>query len=36
MAAHRAQWKGHLKNGDLSCAVGLYTAVSPSERIASI
>ena len=33
MAAHRAQWKGHLKIGDLSCAVGLYTATSTSERI---
>jgi DNA end-binding protein Ku len=33
MAAHRAQWKGHLKIGDLSCAVGLYTAASTSERI---
>lgn len=33
MAAHRAQWKGHLKIGKLSCAVGLYTATSTSERI---
>jgi len=33
MAAHRAQWKGHLKIGQLSCAVGLYTAASTSERI---
>jgi DNA end-binding protein Ku len=33
MAAHRAQWKGHLKIGDLICAVGLYTAASTSERI---
>ena len=33
MAAHRAQWKGHLKVGDISCAVGLYTAASTSERI---
>lgn len=33
MAAHRAQWKGHLKMGELSCAVGLYTATSTSERI---
>ncbi|KQS96863.1 MULTISPECIES: Ku protein [unclassified Rhizobium] len=33
MAAHRAQWKGHLKVGELSCAVGLYTASSTSERI---
>jgi DNA end-binding protein Ku len=33
MAAHRSQWKGHLKIGELSCAVGLYTAASTSERI---
>ncbi|MFK0334246.1 Ku protein [Rhizobium sp. NPDC090275] len=33
MTAHRAQWKGHLKIGDLSCAVGLYTAASTSDRI---
>ncbi|QIO70593.1 Ku protein [Rhizobium leguminosarum bv. trifolii] len=33
MAAHRAQWKGHLKIGDLTCAVGLYTAASTAERI---
>jgi DNA end-binding protein Ku len=33
MAAHRAQWKGHLKVGELNCAVGLYTAASTSERI---
>lgn len=33
MAAHRAQWKGHLKIGELSCAVGLYTATSTSDRI---
>lgn len=33
MAAHRAQWKGHLKMGEISCAVGLYTAASTSERI---
>jgi DNA end-binding protein Ku len=33
MAAHRAQWKGHLKIGEVSCAVGLYTATSTSERI---
>ncbi len=31
--AARASWKGHLKVGDLTCAVGLYTAVSVSERI---
>lgn len=33
MAAHRAQWKGHLKIDGLSCAVGLYTAASTAERI---
>ncbi|MBO9198256.1 Ku protein [Rhizobium sp. 16-449-1b] len=33
MTAHRAQWKGHLKIGELSCTVGLYTAASTSERI---
>ena len=33
MAAHRAQWKGHLKIGGLSCAVDLYTAASTAERI---
>ncbi|WP_430252457.1 Ku protein [Neorhizobium sp. DAR64860/K0K1] len=33
MAAHRAQWKGHLKIAELSCAVGLYTAASTAERI---
>lgn len=34
MAGHRAQWKGFLKVGDLSCGVSLYTAASTSERIA--
>lgn len=33
MTKHRAQWKGHLKIGATSCAVGLYTAASTSERI---
>ena len=33
MTAHRAQWKGHLKVGALTCEVGLYTAASTSERI---
>ncbi len=33
MTAHRAQWKGHLKIGELSCAVSLYTAASTSDRI---
>jgi DNA end-binding protein Ku len=31
--ATRASWKGHLKVGDLVCGVGLYTAVSVSDRI---
>jgi DNA end-binding protein Ku len=31
--AARASWKGHLKIDQLSCAVGLYTAVSSSDRI---
>lgn len=31
--AARASWKGHLKVGDLVCAVGLYTAVSSSDRV---
>ncbi|MCZ3380173.1 Ku protein [Rhizobium sp. AG207R] len=29
----RAQWKGYLKFGEVSCPVALYTAVSTSERI---
>ncbi|KAA1180123.1 Ku protein [Rhizobium tropici] len=29
----RAQWKGYLKFGEVSCAVALYAAVSTSERI---
>jgi len=33
VTTHRAQWKGHLKVGELSCAVGLYTAASTSDRI---
>ena len=33
MAAHRAQWKGFIKVGEVSCGVGLYTAASTSERI---
>lgn len=32
--AARANWKGYLKVGELSCAVSLYTAASTSERIA--
>ncbi len=33
MAAHRAQWKGHIKIGEISCGVALYTAASTSDRI---
>ncbi|WP_354493647.1 non-homologous end joining protein Ku [Mesorhizobium robiniae] len=32
--APRANWKGFLKIGELSCPVALYTAASTSERIA--
>lgn len=32
--APRANWKGFLKVGELSCPVALYTAASTSERIA--
>lgn len=32
--APRANWKGFLKIGELTCAVALYTAASTSERIA--
>jgi len=32
--APRANWKGFLKIGELSCPVALYTAASQSERIA--
>lgn len=34
MVAARANWKGYLKIGDLSCPVALYTGASSSERIA--
>jgi DNA end-binding protein Ku len=34
MAAHRAQWKGFIQFGEVSCGVSLYTAASTSERIA--
>ena len=34
MAAPRASWKGFLKIGELTCAVGLYAAASTSSRIA--
>ncbi|MGO7955523.1 non-homologous end joining protein Ku [Rhizobium leguminosarum] len=30
---HRAQWKGFIKFGEVSCGVGLYAAASTSERI---
>jgi DNA end-binding protein Ku len=33
MAAPRAQWKGFLKFGEVTCPVALYTAASTSERI---
>ncbi len=29
----RASWKGHLKIGDIGCAVALYTAVASSEKL---
>jgi len=34
MAGHRANWKGYIKFGEVSCPVALYTAASSSERIA--
>ncbi|MGU3494374.1 Ku protein [Xanthobacteraceae bacterium A53D] len=34
MATARANWKGFIKFGGVVCSVGLYTAVSTSERIA--
>lgn len=34
MAGHRAQWKGFIKFGEVSCGVALYTAASTSDRIA--
>src|ERR1700752_4525088 len=34
MVAPRANWKGFLKFGEVSCPVALYTAASSSERIA--
>jgi DNA end-binding protein Ku len=34
VAGHRAQWKGFLKFGEVSCGIGLYTAASTSERLA--
>ncbi|MDF0700449.1 Ku protein [Rhizobium sp. MC63] len=32
-SGHRAQWKGFLRFGEVSCGVALYTAASTSERI---
>ncbi|MBY5660431.1 Ku protein [Rhizobium leguminosarum] len=32
-SGHRAQWKGFLNVGEVSCGVALYTAASTSERI---
>lgn len=32
-SGHRAQWKGFLKFGEVSCGVALYTAASTSDRI---
>lgn len=32
-SGHRAQWKGVLKFGEVSCGVALYTAASTSERL---
>lgn len=34
MVSPRANWKGFIKVGELSCPVALYTAASSSERIA--
>jgi len=34
MVAPRANWKGFIKFGEVSCPVALYTAASSSERIA--
>ncbi|MCV3768926.1 Ku protein [Rhizobium sp. TRM95796] len=34
MPGHRANWKGHIRFGDVSFPVALYTAASTAERIA--
>lgn len=34
MASARANWKGYIKFGEVSCPVALYTAASSSDRIA--
>lgn len=33
MVAPRANWKGFIKLGEVSCPVALYTATSTSDRI---
>lgn len=33
MAGPRAQWKDHVQIGDLSCAIGRYTAPSTADHI---
>lgn len=33
MAGQRAQWKGFIKIGEVTCGVALYTAASTSDRI---
>lgn len=33
MSGPRANWKGHLKFGEVMCPIALYTAASSSERI---
>lgn len=33
MAGQRAQWKGFVRFGEVSCAIALYTAASTSDRI---
>jgi DNA end-binding protein Ku len=33
MAGIRANWKGHIRFGEVTCPVALYTAASSSERI---
>ncbi|TNM60354.1 non-homologous end joining protein Ku [Aliirhizobium smilacinae] len=33
MTSPRANWKGHLRLGEITCPVALYTAASSSERI---
>jgi DNA end-binding protein Ku len=33
VSGHRAQWKGFIKFGEVSCGAALYTAASTSDRI---